>query len=53
MCQLNWVKTMLNGITKALPYTKEMKTQPTGSSECITTAQSQLGGKKAEFNQHL
>lgn len=23
----------INGITKALPYTKEMKTQPTGSSK--------------------
>lgn len=43
----------INGITKALPYTKEMKTAYRELKECVTTAQSQLGRKKAEFNQHL
>lgn len=44
----------INGITKALPYTKEeMKMQPTGSlKSALTTAQFQLGRKKeSRFNQ--
>lgn len=49
MCQLNRVKTsMLNGITKALPYTTE-NTAYRELKECITTAQSQLGGKKSRI----
>lgn len=50
----NWVDiNAINGITKALPYTKEeMKTQPTGSlKECVTTARSEHSGGKKRFNQ--
>lgn len=44
----------INGITKALPYTKEMRTQPTGSLESTYYCNNlNSGGEKADLIKDL